>query len=253
LECARAIIQAAAQIKTSVQQMGPSASHARLPLLSIDELFKLERPRAEGGDLVNGQVVVLDTQPWGDVVRAEQVRRNMENGTSYHYFLHFSEDTVEKMCQALQVIVWAGIAGVEGAPDFRSRVDTIKNNKDRVLDDLRSLCRNGLLRIALLVDIPTVCYRVHNASNPALAKLYTKYHEEGFVQWTEGQSATGLWSMLPKYLEEDKADRLFLSLKHFAFGDEPRRRFETLLTRGLSRYFPGLEPEIKQVCLGGKS
>jgi hypothetical protein len=177
----------------------------------------------------------------------------MENGTSYHYFLHFSEDTVEKMCQALQVIVWAGIAGVEGAPDFRSRVDTIKNNKDRVLDDLRSLCRNGLLRIALLVDIPTVCYRVHNASNPALAKLYTKYHEEGFVQWTEGQSATGLWSMLPKYLEEDKADRLFLSLKHFAFGDEPRRRFETLLTRGLSRYFPGLEPEIKQVCLGGKS
>jgi hypothetical protein len=252
-ECAHAIITAAAQIKTSVQQTGPSASHARLPLLSIDEFFRLERPRSEGGDLVDGQVVVLDTQPWGDVERAEQVRRNMENGTSYHYFLHFSDDTVEKICQALQVIVLAGIAGVAGAADYRSRVNTIRNNKDRVLDDLRGLCRNGLLRIALLVDIPTVCYRVHNASNSALAKLYTKYHEEGFVQWTEGQSATTLWSVLPKFLEEDKADRLFLSLKHLAFGDEPRRRLEALLTRGLGRYFPGMEPEVKQICLGSKS
>ena len=62
-----------------------------------------------------------------------------------------------------------------------------------------------------------------------------------------------LEQLLPKFLEEDKADRLFLSLKHLVFGDEPRRRFETLLTRGLSRYFPGMEPEVKQICLGGKS
>ena len=86
---------------------------------------------------MDGQVVVLDTQPWGDVERAEQVRRNMENGTSYHYFLHFSDDTVEKICQALQVIVWTGIAGVAGAPDYKSRIETIRNNKDHVLDDLR--------------------------------------------------------------------------------------------------------------------
>lgn len=253
LECAAVIIRAAAQIKTSVQQTGPSASHARLPLLSVDEFFRLERARAEGGDLVSGQVVVLDTQPWGDVQRAEQVRRNMENGTSYHYFLHCSDDTVEKICQALQVIVWAGLAGATRATDYRSRLDIIKNNKDRVLNDLRGLCRDGLLRVTLLVDIPTVCYRVHNASNPALAKLYTKYHETGFLQWTEGQNATALWSVLPKWVEEDRGDRLFLSLKHIAFGDELRRRFETLLTRCLSRYFPGMETEVKQICLGGNS
>ena len=250
LTCAQTMMKAATQIKTSVQQTGPSASHARLPLLSIDELFRLERPRAEGGDLVEGQVVVVDTQPLGDVERAEQVRRNMEDGTSYHYFLHFSDDTVEKICQALQVIVWAGIGSVKGAPDYRSRVEAIRSNKEHVLDDLRSLCRDGLLRISLSSDIPPVRYRVHNASNPALAKLYMKYYEKGYVSWTEGQSATVLWSALPKYLEEDKADRLFLWLQHFLFGEESRLRFESQLTLRLSRYFPEMETEVKQICLG---
>ena len=118
---------------------------------------------------------------------------------------------------------------------------------------MRDLCQTGLLRVSFLVDIPTVCYRVHNASDPALATVYTKYYEKGFVRWSEGQSATVLWSNLPKYLEEDRADRLVVPVKHLGFGDEQRRQLETLLTRGLNRYFPGMESEVKQICLGGKS
>jgi hypothetical protein len=175
----------------------------------------------------------------------------MDNGTSYRYFLSYSDDTVEKICQALQIIVWAGIGGAAGASDFRSRVEVIRTQKDRVLADLRGLCQNGLLRVSLLVDDPVVCFRVHNASDPVRAKFYTKYYEKGFVRWTEGQSATVLWRTLPKFVEDDNADRLFVPMKFPAFGDAQRQRLEMILGRGLSRYFPGMDLEVKQIFLGG--
>ena len=250
--CAQAIAKDAAQLKDIVQREGPSAYHSRVPLLSVDEVFRRERPRSDGGDLEDGQVVVLDRQPWADIGRAMQVRRNMDSGTSYHYFLYFSDDTVEKMCQALQIIAWAGVGGAAETSDFTSRVDTMRNKHDRVLDDLRDLCESGRLRASLMVEDPIVCFRVHNASNPTLAQFYMKYHEEGFVRWAEGQNATVLWRTLPTYIEDDTADRLFLPLKYPAFGGDQRRRVERVFSRVLSRYFPGMETEVHQIFFGSK-
>ncbi len=88
--CAQAIAEVAAQLKDIVQREGPSAYHARVPLLSVDEVFRRERPRSDGGELDDGQVVVLDRQPRAEIWRVRQVRRNMDNGTSYHYFFYFS-------------------------------------------------------------------------------------------------------------------------------------------------------------------
>jgi hypothetical protein len=252
LECARAITKVAGELKSIVQREGPSGYHTRLPLLSVEEVFRRERPRSEGGDLSGGEVVVCDVQPAADVARAEIVRHNMDNGTSYHYFFQFSDDTVEKLCQALQMIAWAGVGGA-GPSDFRSRVDAITGKKDRVLDDLRTLCRTGLLRFSLIVDEPVLWFRAHNASNPAEAKLYTRHFEGGFVRWAEGQIAASLWRQLPKFLEDDTADRLFVSMRYEVFGAEQRQRLSSTLSRVLSRYFPGMELEVKQVCLGGKS
>jgi Predicted nucleotide-binding protein containing TIR-like domain len=249
-ECAQAIAKVAAHLKDIVQREGPSAYHARVPLLSVEEVFRRERPRSEGGDLEDGQVVVLDRQPWADIGRAKQVRRNMDNGTSYHYFLYFSDDTVEKICQALQIIAWAGVRSAEQASDFSARVDTIRNNRDRVLADLRNLCEGGRLRASLMVEDPIVCFRVHNASNPTLAQFYLKYHDEGFVRWAEGQDATVLWRTLPTYLEEDTGDRLFLPLKDPIFGSDQRQRTERVFSRVLGRYFPGMEIEVKQIFFG---
>lgn len=249
--CAQAIAKVAAQLKDIVQREGPSGYHARVPLLSVDEMFRREQPRSDGGDLEDGQVVVLERQPWPDIGRAKQVRRNMDNGTSYHYFLYFSDDTVEKMCQALQIIAWAGVGGAAEASDFTSRVDTMRTNHDRVLDDLRGLCESGRLRVSLMVEDPIVCFRVHNASNPMLAQFYMKCHDEGFVRWAEGQDATVLWRTLPKYLEDDTGDRLFLPLKDPVFGGDQRQRMERVFSRVLSRYFPGMEIEVKQIFFGG--
>ena len=92
--CAKAIAVAAANLKDIIQRMGPRPFHDRVPLLSVDELFKLERPQSDGGDLVDGRVVVCDTQPWAEVGRAELFRHNMDNGTGYFCFFCFSSDTV---------------------------------------------------------------------------------------------------------------------------------------------------------------
>jgi hypothetical protein len=251
--CAEAIASVAAQLKDIIQREGPSPYHARVPVLSADEVFKRERPLSDRGDLTDGQVVVCDTQPWAEVRRAELVRRNIDNGISYHCFFGFSDDSVDKVCLALQMIAWAGGRSSEEPTDFKARVDVIRREKDRVLNELWNLCRNGQLRVSWTVEEPINCFRVHNASNPTLARFYAKYYTKGFVLWAEGQTAAALWRTLPQYLEVDNADRLFLPLKRDIFGDDKRQRLESVLSRALSLYFPGMELEVKQICLGGKS
>jgi hypothetical protein len=70
---------------------------------------------------------------------AAQVRYNMDYGVKYLYFLYFSVDTIEKICQSLQVILAAGIAGADHPTDFSTRLSIVKNNKARILDDLRTI------------------------------------------------------------------------------------------------------------------
>ena len=248
--CADAIAKVAAQLKDRVQDEGPSPYHAKLPLLSVDEVFRRERPASEGGDLKGGSVVVCDTQPWAEVDRIITIRRNMDNGTSYQYFLYFSDDTMEKICQCLQILSWAAIMDLKGASDFKTRVDTIRKQKNRVLRDMRELCASGRLRVTLVTQVPSFSFRVHNASNPTLARYYARYHEEGFVLWEQGPGAATLWRTLPTWLEEDTGDRLFVPLKYPAFDEEQTQKFESSLNRGLSRYFPGIEGEIRTICVG---
>jgi hypothetical protein len=248
--CTDAILQAAAQLKNIIQHDGPLPYHTTLRVLSVDEVFRRERPISEGGELAGGNVVVCDTQPWAEVSLAVTVRRNMDNGTRYQYFLYFSDDTVEKICQSLQVISWAGLTSATGEADYKSRLDTIRSHSDRVVSDMWDICRSGRLRISLVTDEQPFYFRVHNASNPTLARYYARYREEGFVLWTEGLGATTLWRSLPTWLEEDREDRLFIPLKIPAFDDDKKQRLKKGLTQGLSRYFPGIEEKIKTIFLG---
>ena len=248
--CADAILKVAAQLKNIIQSDGPLPHHATLPVLSVEEVFRRERPISEGGELAGGNVVVCDTQPWAEISWAVSVRRNMDNGTRYQYFLYFSEDTVEKICQSLQIISWAGLGSATGAADFRSRLDTIRNQSDRVVSDMLDICRSGSLRISLVTEEQPFYFRVHNASNPTLARYYARYREEGFVLWADGLGATILWRSLPTWLEEDTEDRLFIPLRYPAFDDDKKQMLKNCLTRGLSRYFPGIEDKIKTIFLG---
>ncbi len=253
--CKEAMATVATTLKDVMQKEGPFAYHGgQLPLLSVEELVRRERPNVDKGDLTGDQVIVVDNQPTVEIGRAEQVRRNMDCGNSYRCFFYFSDDTIEKICHILQMIVWAGIANTAETSDFEARLNTIKNKKDRVLNELRDLCVNRKLRITLLLSEPTSLFRVHNASDRVRARLYAKrIDKEGSMQfalWAEGQNAITVWQAIPRFLEEDKDDRLFVKLKFPPFEDEKKRQLESDLDRSLRRYFPGMEAAVKQICLG---
>ena len=46
---------------------------------------------------------------------------------------------------------------------------------------------------------------------------------------------------------------IFVPIKHVDLTDEEKRRFEISLDRGLKRYFPGIQDEVKQLFLGRNS
>jgi hypothetical protein len=248
--CEKAVASVAAELKDRIAQQGNSPYYVRVPNLSIAEVLRKERHFSEGGELQQGEVVVCDTQPMPQESLAVQVRRNMDNAICYTYFLYFSIDTIEKICRSLQVILVAGVAGAEPASDFASRMSVVKSQKDRVLEDLRNICHCKRLQVTLLFQEPSMSFRIHNASNRELARLYARYRDQCFIPWSEGASAESVWRSLPAYLSENGQDRLFVSLKFFEDNKEQRELFESSLDRAVDRYFPGIETEVKRLLAG---
>jgi hypothetical protein len=248
--CAQAIKSVSAAMKDSVQRAGKSARYERLPILSIDDVLFRERPQSDGGDLREGQVVVCDLQPNPGAGPALHVRRNLDRGVSYTYFLHFTDDTLDKIFQGLQMLVAGGSDASAKAPDFSSRLGTIDREKERVLDDLRMICRARSLIISFLPDAPQFCFRCHNASDSERARLYLRFRATGFMPWLEGAAATSLWKSIPNFISMDEEERIFVPMKHLTFEGEAKRRFENSLKRGLNRYFPGMQDEVRRLCIG---
>lgn len=245
----KAAASVAAELKDKIAQQGKSPYYVRVPNLTITEVWSKERHFSEGGELQQGEVVVCDTQPMPQERLAIQVRRNMDNAISYSYFLHFSVDTIEKICQSLQVILVAGV-DAELASDFTSRMSVVKSQKDRVLEDLWSICHYKRLQITLLFQEPIMSFRVHNASNRELAKLYARYRGQCFIPWSEGASAESIWRSLPIYRADDEQDRLFVPLKFSEDDKEQQNLLESSLDRAVGRYFPGIEAEVKRRLVG---
>ena len=250
--CEKAVVSVAAELERNIARQGNSPYYVRVPNLSIAEVWRKERHFSKGGDLHEGEVVVCETQPMPQESLAAQVRRNMDDGICYTYFLNFSIDTIEKICRSLQVILVTGLAA-DLAGDFTSRMSVVKSQKDRVLKDLWNICHYKRLQITLLFQEPPMNFRVHNASNRDLAKLYARYREECFIPWSECASAQSIWRSLPTYLAENEEDRLFLSLKVFQDDKEKLNLFESSLDRSVCRYFPGSEAEVKRLLTGGPS
>lgn len=249
--CAEALRNVSATIKDSIQRLGRVVIHTRVSLLSVDEVFQRERLNTDGGDLHEGQIVVIcDLQPLGGPELAAQVSRNLDGGISYLYFLSFSDDTIEKICQALQIILLEGVDDTGQVANFGARSQIVKTQQDRIKDYLKRICSDHLLRISLLPTPPQFCFRVHNATDQNLARLYMRYRASGFILWSEGESALSLMRDLRDYIPVEERERIFFPLKQFPFSYENKRRFENALDRGLAKYFPGIQDEVKRICLG---
>jgi hypothetical protein len=248
-ECAKAMVSVAVDLTIKMELQEFSPYYVRVPTLSVAALWRRERHRSVGGELQQGEVVVCDTQPLAQEELAVQVRRNMDYRISYTYFLHFSVDTIEKFCQSLQVILVAGVTGSEQVTDYKARMNIVMQRKDCVLEDLQDICRNGKLRVILLAQEPQFCFRIHNASNRELASVYARYRDQCFINWLQGAHAETLWRTLPRYIESDGPGLLFGRLQEPLDLDASQRRLlDTSLDRGLARYFPGFEREVKQLC-----
>src|SRR5262249_32633305 len=122
--------------------------------------------------------------------------------------------------------------------------------KERVLDELGKICHSRSLVISLLPTEPQFCFRVHNASNPALARIYLRFGASGFIPWLEGVGSTSIWRSLPNYLPTDDQDQLFVWMKNLDLKGEVLQRFKISLNRALKRYFPGIEDKVRQLCVG---
>ena len=101
-----------------------------------------------------------------------------------------------------------------------------------------------------MLDEPQFCFRAHNASDEHIARLYARYYQHGYLLWAEGRSAVSLWKGLPRYLDEDTADRIFVPLKAFLLDDRQWHAFEVQLDRAIARYFPHVESEVKEILIG---
>ncbi len=249
--CARAMRDVSAVLKDKVQGMGKLPRGERVPLLTIDEVFARERPQCDGGDLREGQVVVCDLQPMIDPVRLSQIRRNLDYGTSYFCFFSFSEDTIERTCQSLQAILICQDSSTGSSTDFNARVDIIKKDKDRLLKDLREICRSRGLLISFMPGEQQFCFRLHSASDPELAKLYLRYDASRLILWVEGARAVSVWRQLPVFFPADEQGGIFVPMKQFPLAGEYKDKFERSLARGLNRYFPGMQDEVRELLLGG--
>src|SRR5262249_5870385 len=103
--CTEAIKSVSATLKDSVQRMGRPIHYVRMQILSLDDVLQRERPYPDNGDWQEGKVIVCDRQQNAEANVALKIRRNLDSGISYLYFLYFDDDTIDKVFQALQVIV----------------------------------------------------------------------------------------------------------------------------------------------------
>jgi predicted nucleotide-binding protein len=248
--CTRAITSVAAILKDCVQRTGVLGVHEQVPLLSVDDVFERERPKEDGGDLLEGQVVVCDWQPQARPELVGLVSHNLARGIRYMYFLHFTEDTIEKTCRALQVILIGGRAGKGITANLSTRLDIIREQKERILDDLRRLCRTRSLIVSLIPDEPPFCFRLHNASDAEAARLYMRYASRGYVLWSERKDAVSVLRTVGRYVSEDTEPRIFVPMHNYNPAIEAKQNFYNWFEQGLKKYFPGLESEVRQLCLG---
>lgn len=248
--CADATRKVSGDIKDGIQRMGRISTHARLCLLSAEDVFRRERPVAEGGDLREGMVVICDVQPLGGAQLAAEVGRNLKNGISYVYFLHLNDDTIEKVFQALQIILVTGVDSTVTITDFSARLKAVREKREDILSLLGGIYSNHLLRISLLPTSFQFCFRVHNATDQELARLYLRYRASGFIPWAEGESAKSIMRDMQDFIVEEARNRLFFPLKGVLLSDENKQRLFNAMDRGIAKYFPEIKDQVKQMCLG---
>jgi hypothetical protein len=218
----------------------------RLIILSFDDLLEKERPKTNKGELESGPVVYLIDQPMQvNFEVAQQIRDNLRYGLDYFYFLPATEYVAVKICELLQMIILADFA--ETAENFDIRKKMIRENKEKIEENLKDVIYSNNLNFCLLPDKPLVFELViHEALDFYKAKIYLKYGDQ-FVEWVEGQDASIFWRNLAILCPKLLLDGLFYSTVLFDPKGEQERGFKNILDQKISKYFPDINEKVKEL------
>jgi predicted nucleotide-binding protein len=248
-ECREKIRAASNRISTLVSTARPRIGGR----ISRQRLLERERRYAEGGDLFGDHVVVASMQPLEvDVDAAKQVRKNIDLGNiRYVYFFQGNKEGAEKTCELLQKVVLGNILESQAdADNWPLLMEKVKNNQDKILDDLKQIASQERIKIHFLRGSPEFEYCIHNAQSLGAAKMYLKRGEE-FIEWIAGKDAYQFWDRV-----RNAQGALYPVPRKAVIHGVPgfnvnEGTFLTDLGSAMDTYFPGIGEKVMRLCLEG--
>jgi len=256
-QCSTALSTAVSKIKDDIQSAQKNGEMARnkllVNLLSAKDLLARESlDRKTGGKLEEGQVVVTAIQPVETrYLPALQVRKNIDKGVSYVYFFHGDEDGANKICWLLQMVLLAPLFENEvDGNDFTARRKMLGEKRNKILEDLETICRSKTLKIVALPDQPILEYCIHNADNVDTSTVYIKYGDK-FLEWAEGPSANRFWKEVKQHHIIKPKPTLALFYETVGMSGEKQKNYYDSIDDHIVKYFPQIENDVRRFCVEG--
>ena len=106
---------------------------------------------------------------------ALQVKKNIDDGIRYVYYLHGNPDDAQKICRLLQMMLLAPMLDPNKPIGYRYLQSEVKQNKNRIVQDLEQICARESLKIFFLPGSPELEYLIYNADSVDKAVLYFKH------------------------------------------------------------------------------
>jgi len=239
LRCTKALEKLMPAIKDNVERVRKAAllGGSGTGVITREELLAREQFQGQGGQLIRDQVVVASGQARElDLSSAKRVRSNLDIPIQYVYFVQGNRVAADQIPRMLQTILLAKslAPGEENLP--RRRVELVKDNSKKLLEDLNDICTNDKLNVFFLSERLDWEYCIHNADNRDFAKMYAQ-HEDSFIEWSSGPATQLFW--LDKKVKKgadcpEPPDAVFHAGTNFDFNQEA---FHRRLQKGMQNCF----------------
>jgi Predicted nucleotide-binding protein containing TIR-like domain len=253
-ECEEAVGKVSADIKSMLYRVQREEKNARAEPLSRVELLLREKMKENGGELMEGHVVVASIHPRElQYDYAIQVRENLDQGIRYVYFIQGNDDAANKIPRMLQLLLLANLLKSQTRKEqenVATRRDLVKSSKAQILSYAKEMCEKDQLNIYFLLDPIDMEYCIFNATEPDYAKMYVKHRDE-YIEWEFGEWANEFWAKIKRRTGADNPEprsAMFHEVHPFKLSNDP---FFGRLRREMLNAFPEIGEQVLEMCLEG--
>ncbi len=250
--CRKTMRQVVKDLEAQVERLTKPPARPSLPILTPDDLLRLERPEPGGMLKVGGgtAVVINTTHPTEtqQPSRARQVVANMAKRVEYVYFFRAEQDHIGVVITLLQSLVSAYLAE-EGFAEPQ------KKQADDILRALEALEPRLFIHFVPDNRAPLL-FCVHNAGDYDSARCYLRdVSRDRFFLWAEGKDAFAVAADLRKLqrIEDDRA--IFYPTQYYdLYGSDGLNFRQRLKNRLISEFRDvlGAKEEklarLKEIC-----